>query len=72
MAISTSTLPRFISFSMSRVTSLGAAAPGISTAPITRCARAMAAAMAALLEKAVFTRPSNISSISARRAVEMS
>ena len=47
MAMSTSTLPRFIVFSISRVTSFGAAAPGISTAPITRCARATAAAIAA-------------------------
>ncbi len=38
IAMSTSTDPRIIVLSMSRVTSLGAAAPGTSTAPITRLA----------------------------------
>ena len=48
IAMSTSTEPRFIVFSMSRVTSLGAAAPGTSTAPITSSASSTASAIAAL------------------------
>jgi hypothetical protein len=39
MATSTITEPGFMRFSMSRVTSFGAEAPGTSTAPITRSAR---------------------------------
>jgi hypothetical protein len=44
--MSTSTEPRFIVFSISRVTSLGAAAPGTRTAPITSSASFTAFAMA--------------------------
>jgi hypothetical protein len=47
--MSTSTEPRIIVLSMSRVTSLGAAAPGTSTAPITTCDVRTASAIAALL-----------------------
>jgi hypothetical protein len=45
--MSTSTEPRFIVLSMSRVTSFGAAAPGTSTAPITSSALVTALAIAA-------------------------
>src|SRR5205823_813628 len=59
MAMSTNTDPCFIVFSIVRVMSLGAEAPGTSTAPITRSALAARSAIAARVEKIVRTRPSN-------------
>jgi hypothetical protein len=53
MATSTSTEPGFIVFSMSRVTSFGAAAPGTSTAPITRSARRTSSSIAERVENTV-------------------
>ena len=51
--MSTSTLPVFIVFTMSRVISLGAAAPGTSTAPISRSARRTTWTSASWVEKMV-------------------
>jgi hypothetical protein len=47
MEMSTSTAPGFIFFRCARGTSLGAAAPGISTAPMTRSASITARSIAA-------------------------
>jgi hypothetical protein len=50
MATSTSTLRGFISLSIARLTSLGALAPGINTAPITTSAALTSSSMVAKLE----------------------
>ena len=52
MATSTSTAPGFIVASIVRVTSLGAAAPGTSTAPMTASAEATSSATASLVDVA--------------------
>ena len=72
IAMSTSTDPRFIVFSISRVTSLGAAAPGTSTAPITSSAFSTALAIAAREAKAVLIWLEKNMSSSARRSLLMS
>jgi len=53
MATSTITEPGFIVFSMSRVTSFGAAAPGTSTVPISRSARRTSSSIAERVENTV-------------------
>ena len=62
MATSTSTAPGCMVPSCARVTSLGAAAPGISTAPITMSAVPIRSAVAATLEYCVVRRPMKMSS----------
>ena len=58
IATSTSTAPGFIVANIARVTSLGAAAPGTSTAPMTRSALATQSAILARLAKRVLARAS--------------
>ncbi len=50
MATSTMTAPFFMPESISRVTSFGAAAPGISTAPMTRSAEKTSSSSASIVE----------------------
>jgi len=69
MAMSTSTAPGFMVLSMARVTSLGAVAPGTSTAPITRSAVCTASSTAAEVEYRVRINPLNCLSSSASRGL---
>jgi hypothetical protein len=64
MAMSTSTEPWRICRTMSRVTSLGAAAPGTSTAPITRSAVMTLLSMESTVEKMVLSMGPNCRSSS--------
>ncbi len=57
MAMSTSTEPGFIRATSSSLTSVGALAPGISTAPITRSARSTSCSIAYAVETSVVRRP---------------
>src|SRR5260221_260537 len=50
MAMSTTTAPVFIAFTIWRVTSFGAAAPGTRTAPITRSAESTCCSTVSRLE----------------------
>ena len=67
IAISTITEPSFICLIISSVTKLGAFAPGINTAPITKSLSFTAFSIFNGLDIIVFTRPSNKSSNSANR-----
>jgi len=72
MATSTTTAPRFMRLSISRVTSFGAAAPGTSTAPITRSASLTHCSTESRVENKVVRRPSNVVSSQPRRGSERS
>ena len=63
MATSTITEPGFMRGSIARVTSFGAAAPGISTAPITRSAHSTSRSTLSRLENTVMTRAPSSRSI---------
>ena len=54
--------PGFIVFSIARLTSFGAAAPGTSTAPITMSASRINSSVAARSEYCVVSRPMKTSS----------
>jgi hypothetical protein len=56
MATSTITAPGFIALTVASLMSLGAAAPGMSTVPITRSARRHTASTASCVENTVRTR----------------
>ena len=72
MAMSTRTEPGRIAATISALTSLGAAAPGISTAPITRSAAATSRSIASVVEYSVLMRPPQRSSSCIRRGSERS
>jgi hypothetical protein len=57
MAMSTSTAPGFIFFTIAFVTSFGAFAPGIKTEPITRSASNTARSISKVLLAIVFSLP---------------
>ncbi len=59
IATSTMTEPGFIALTVAAVISFGAAAPGISTVPITRSARRHSASTASRVENTVRTRAPN-------------
>ena len=65
--MSTTTEPSFICLIISSVTKLGAFAPGINTAPITKSLSLTAFSILSGLDIIVLTRPSNKSSNSAKR-----
>jgi len=71
-ATSTATAPFFITPISSRVTSFGAAAPGISTAPTRRSARRQPSSSVIGFEATVLTRPRKMSSSSRIRSGEVS
>ena len=70
--MSTSTEPAFIRRTMSRVTSFGAAAPAISTAPITRSASMTSASMCSCVEYSVRSDGPNSADSSRRRFTDRS
>ena len=72
IATSTSTLRGRIVASIGRVTSLGALAPGMSTAPTTTSAASSSSSIVATLENRVRTRPPNSSSSWRRRGSDRS
>ncbi len=72
MAMSTTTAPGFIDFTMSSVTTIGARPPGTSTAPMTRSASAMTRSTWPRLEVRVVMRPIWIWSMKRRRSTFLS
>ena len=72
IATSTTTAPSFIPAIISRVTSFGASAPGIRTAPITRSAFSTDAAISSRELMSSVTRPDRISSRCRIRSIERS
>ena len=72
IAMSTTTEPVFIAFTIWRDTSLGAAAPATSTAPMTRSAESTCCSTASRLEYTVTTRAPNSSSIPLKTSKDLS